>query len=490
METLSYAFADGISIARRNVIKVIRVPQILVAVLVTPIIMVLMFAYVFGGSIDIPGGSYPEFLVAGAFALNLAFGATLTGAGLADDMQKGIIDRFRSLPMSRSAVVFGRTASDVIYNVASLVIMAGAGLIVGWRIHNGVGNALMGFGAFVIIALLAFWNPDVYGVVNPLDIGVLAAAFAGALAATALVYALAWRDGAAPARLVARLTAALRVRTLHATVLRRASARVTLRTGADAETTVLVAGRGGSYPALTMAVGERAGLIGALNTTALRGVAVDILLPEKNNLKLVQWASSALSWQVLDRGCRIWHSPPPFDHTKLFLVDDVWSLIGSSNWDARSLRLNFEYNVECYDEGLAREVGREARRAAELDPRDFAPFTVLGVLERELATWNPLLRGFAGALFGGLPAACRIAAAQEDVREHSPAPMRERFDAAQLDDVLPAHGGGRERLAVHDVRRARRPRVGLPARTRRPVAAESDSPGCSEVCGDPARGAH
>jgi ABC transporter DrrB family efflux protein len=167
MESLSYAFADGISIARRNVIKVIRVPQILVAVLVTPIIMVLMFAYVFGGSIDLPGGSYPEFLVAGAFALNLAFGATLTGAGLADDMQKGIIDRFRSLPMSRSAVVFGRTASDVIYAGLSLAIMAGAGLIVGWRIHNGFGNALLGFGLLLLFAYAISWVMAYVGLLVP-----------------------------------------------------------------------------------------------------------------------------------------------------------------------------------------------------------------------------------------------------------------------------------------------------------------------------------
>lgn len=96
-----------------------------------------------------------------------------------------------------------------------------------------------------------------------------------------------------------------------------------------------------------------ASLISALNTAALRGIAVDILLPEKNNLKLVQWASHALYWQVLDRGCRIWHSPPPFDHSKLLLVDDQWVLVGSTNWDPRSLRLNFEMNLECYDVELA-----------------------------------------------------------------------------------------------------------------------------------------
>jgi ABC transporter DrrB family efflux protein len=167
MEKLSYAFADGISIARRNMIKVIRVPELLVGVLVTPIIMVVLFAYVFGGSIDIPGGSYREFLVAGAFAMNLAFGATITGTALADDMQKGIINRFRSLPMSRSAVVFGRTASDVIYNVLTLTVMAAAGLIVGWRIHNGIGNALLGFGLLLLFAYAISWVMAYVGLLVP-----------------------------------------------------------------------------------------------------------------------------------------------------------------------------------------------------------------------------------------------------------------------------------------------------------------------------------
>jgi cardiolipin synthase len=109
-----------------------------------------------------------------------------------------------------------------------------------------------------------------------------------------------------------------------------------------------------------------AGLISALNTTALRGVAVDILLPEKNNLKVVQWASFALYWQLLDRGCRIWHSPPPFDHSKLMLVDDQWTLVGSTNWDPRSMRLNFELNLECYDTELGARMRAwfERRRAA------------------------------------------------------------------------------------------------------------------------------
>ncbi|MCO5050752.1 MAG: cardiolipin synthase [Verrucomicrobiae bacterium] len=97
-------------------------------------------------------------------------------------------------------------------------------------------------------------------------------------------------------------------------------------------------------------------IVAALNLAALRGVQVDILLPSRCNLPLVQWASRAMWWQVLEHGCRIWLSPPPFDHSKVFLVDDAWSLIGSTNWDPRSLRLNFEFNVECYDPQLAREL--------------------------------------------------------------------------------------------------------------------------------------
>ncbi|MDW7710202.1 MAG: phospholipase D-like domain-containing protein [Deferrisomatales bacterium] len=95
-----------------------------------------------------------------------------------------------------------------------------------------------------------------------------------------------------------------------------------------------------------------ASVITALNVAALRGVAVDIVLPEENDLRLVKWASTALLGQVLERGCRVWSSPAPFDHTKLMLVDGVWTLLGSANWDPRSLRLNFEFNVECYDREL------------------------------------------------------------------------------------------------------------------------------------------
>ncbi len=99
-----------------------------------------------------------------------------------------------------------------------------------------------------------------------------------------------------------------------------------------------------------------AGLVSAIDVAVMRGVEIDVVLPERGNLPLVQWAQTAQLWQVLGRGCRVWYSPPPFDHTKAVVVDGVWSLLGSANWDPRSLRLNFELQVECYDADLAARV--------------------------------------------------------------------------------------------------------------------------------------
>jgi len=121
-------------------------------------------------------------------------------------------------------------------------------------------------------------------------------------------------------------------------------------------------------------------IITALNLASMRGVAVDILLLQVNNLCFGQWASTAILWQVLERGCRVWYVPPPFDHTKLILVDGVWTFLGSSNWDARSLRLNFELNVECYDQRLTRrlELMVEEKRIRSM------PFTLADVDGRSL----------------------------------------------------------------------------------------------------------
>ena len=114
MNTVTMAITDGLTIARRNVIKIRRIPDILAFVILAPVMFVLLFAYVFGSAIEIPGMSYREFMLAGIFTQTTIYGASMTGLGLAEDLQKGIIDRFRSLPMSSSAVLVGRTTSDVI----------------------------------------------------------------------------------------------------------------------------------------------------------------------------------------------------------------------------------------------------------------------------------------------------------------------------------------------------------------------------------------
>ena len=134
MSALLEAAADSAVITKRNLIKIKRVPDLLVFTTLSPIMFVLLFAYVFGSAIDVPGVGYKQFLIAGIFTQTVVFGSTITGYSLAEDLQKGIIDRFRSLPMARSAVLVGRTLSDVVINVISLIVMALTGLIVGWRI--------------------------------------------------------------------------------------------------------------------------------------------------------------------------------------------------------------------------------------------------------------------------------------------------------------------------------------------------------------------
>lgn len=165
---LARVASDGWVVAKRNVIKIKRVPEILVFVLISPIMFVLLFAYVFGGAIDPGDGvNYREFLVGGIFAQTVVFGATFTGAGLAEDMQKGIIDRFRSLPMSQSAVLVGRTTSDIIYNVLSLIIMALTGLLVGWRVREGVVDMMAGFLLLLLFAYAISWIMAYIGLLVP-----------------------------------------------------------------------------------------------------------------------------------------------------------------------------------------------------------------------------------------------------------------------------------------------------------------------------------
>ena len=167
MDAIRGMWSDSLVVARRNVIKITRVPEVLVFVLLSPIMFVLLFGYVFGGAIDVPGSNYREFLMAGIFAQTVVFGATFTGAGIAEDMQKGIIDRFRSLPMSRVAVLAGRTASDVIYNFLSLVIMAITGYLIGWRIRGSILDALLGFALLLAFSYAVSWMMALVGLIVP-----------------------------------------------------------------------------------------------------------------------------------------------------------------------------------------------------------------------------------------------------------------------------------------------------------------------------------
>jgi ABC-2 type transport system permease protein len=158
MSTLLMALSDSAVITKRNLIKVKRVPDLLVFATLSPIMFVLLFRYVFGGAIQVPGGlSYAEFLIPGIFAQTVVFGSTITGYTLAQDLQQGLIDRFRSLPMSRSAVLIGRTVADAGSNLISIAVMAATGVLVGWRIHTSALDAIGGFLLLVLFAYSISW---------------------------------------------------------------------------------------------------------------------------------------------------------------------------------------------------------------------------------------------------------------------------------------------------------------------------------------------
>jgi len=149
---LRKAISDGLVVTGRNLRRIPRIPELALFAILQSIMFVLLFAYVFGGAIPLPdGGSYREYLLPGIFVQTLAFASIVTAIGMTDDMNKGIIDRFRSLPMARSAVLSGRTISDVVYNAGILVVLMLSGLVVGWRVHSSVGEFLL-----AVVLLMAF----------------------------------------------------------------------------------------------------------------------------------------------------------------------------------------------------------------------------------------------------------------------------------------------------------------------------------------------
>ena len=159
---LGGAISDAWVVTLRNLRRMTRIPEMVVFSSIQPIMFVLLFAFVFGGAIPIPGAEhfshpYRQFLLPGIFVQTLAFTAATTSVGLADDIHKGLIDRFRSLPIARSAVLAGRTTADWLQNLFVLVIMAVCGLAVGWRINDGFLKALAAFFLLMLFAYAMSW---------------------------------------------------------------------------------------------------------------------------------------------------------------------------------------------------------------------------------------------------------------------------------------------------------------------------------------------
>jgi ABC-2 type transport system permease protein len=154
---LAWAVSDTTTIAWRNLITLKRLPELLVFATVQPVIFVLLFRYVFGGAISVPGFPYVDYLMPGVFAQTVAFGAIQTGVGLSEDLHKGLIERFRSLPMARSAVLAGRTLADLVRNVFVVGLMLVVGFAVGFRIHTDVIGLIAGMAVMLFFGFSLTW---------------------------------------------------------------------------------------------------------------------------------------------------------------------------------------------------------------------------------------------------------------------------------------------------------------------------------------------
>ena len=154
---LSLWYSDGWTVTKRNLIKIKRSPDMLVFAVIQPVMFVLLFSQVYAGAISVQGTDYVQFLMAGIFAQTVVFGSTFSGSAMALDLKEGIIDRFRSLPMSSSAVLIGRTNSDLVLNTISMVIMMGTGLAVGWRVNSSAPEFLAGVGLLLLFSYSFSW---------------------------------------------------------------------------------------------------------------------------------------------------------------------------------------------------------------------------------------------------------------------------------------------------------------------------------------------
>jgi ABC-2 type transport system permease protein/oleandomycin transport system permease protein len=149
--------SDTLVIAERNLIRLPRAPDLLLAFTVQPIMFVLLFRYVFGGAIQTPGYSYVDFLIPGIIVQNIAFGGFVTALGLNEDVHKGLIDRFRSLPMARPAVLAGRTTADIVTNSLSITVLLITGVIIGFSFHTNFWHAIAGVGLLLLFGYAFSW---------------------------------------------------------------------------------------------------------------------------------------------------------------------------------------------------------------------------------------------------------------------------------------------------------------------------------------------
>lgn len=157
MTGAGYAVADTLVLAKRSLLRIRRQPDLLLGFTLQPVMFVLLFVFVFGGAIQTPGFDYVDFLIPGIIVQSVVFGGFVTALGLAEDMKKGLIDRFRSLPMTPSAVITGRTLADIAANVVQLVVMLAVGLAVGFRFTTGVPEVVAGIALLLLIGYAFSW---------------------------------------------------------------------------------------------------------------------------------------------------------------------------------------------------------------------------------------------------------------------------------------------------------------------------------------------
>lgn len=141
----------------RNLIHIRRMPEMLLDVTVQSVMFVLLFAYVFGGSISVPGSNYKEFLLPGIMVQTMVFSSAIVAMGLTNDLQKGIVDRLKSLPISRSSVLVGRSISSLIHSSIGIAVMAVTGLLIGWRIRNGIVDGIFAFLLLLLFGFAMIW---------------------------------------------------------------------------------------------------------------------------------------------------------------------------------------------------------------------------------------------------------------------------------------------------------------------------------------------